>query len=307
MSTLQDYLNAVRLLIHDTNSADFTDATLTNFINQARTRVAMDTHCVRGFLSVTGGSALNTIGARENYSYSGTIGGVTVTAGGTGYTSTPTVSFTNAVGDTGTGAAATAVVTSGVVTAINMTNWGQGYGTRPTVNITGGGGSGATGTATALVNILDILSITTIWGQERIMHGFLPFSAFQTWCRQLTNQESVPSIFTLHQGVLQAFLFQIPDQAYTMEWDILTLPSALVNGTDIDSQVISPWNDAVQLFAAHLCQVSLQNFSAADYWYTGKKQSPGKYDSRIMQLPATAFSRRVFNPYRTYAKRLRRM
>jgi hypothetical protein len=306
MATLQNYIDQVRLLVHDTNSADFTDATLIQFINQARTRVAMDTHCVRGFLSVTGGSALNTIGGQENYSYSGTVGGVTVTNGGTNYVN-PSITFTNAAGDTGTGAAASAVVTSGVITAINMTNWGQGYGKAPTVNIVGGGGSGATATSTVLANILDILSITVIWGQERIMHGFLPFSAFQTWCRQLTNQESVPSIFTLHQGVLQAFLFQVPDSAYTMEWDILTLPTALVANTDVDSQVIAPWNDAVQLFAAHLCMASLQLFQQADYWYTGKKQSPGKYDSRIMQLPATAFSRRVFNPYRTYAKRLRRM
>jgi hypothetical protein len=306
MSTLQDYLNAVRSLVHDTNSSDFTDATLINFINQARTRVAMDTHCVRGFLSVTGGSALNTIAGQENYSYSGAVGGVTVTAGGTNYTN-PTITFTNASGDTGTGAAASAVVTSGVITAINMTNWGQGYGLAPTVNIVGGGGSGASAKSTVLANILDILSITVLWGAERIMHGFLPFSQFQTWCRQLTFNQSVPSIFTLHQGILQAFLFQIPDQAYTMEWDILTLPTALVNNSDVDSQVIAPWNDAVQLFAAHLCHLSLLNTQLADYFYTGKEQSPGKYDARIKQLPRTAFSRRVFNPYRTYAKRWRSM
>lgn len=306
MATLQDYINQVRLLVHDTNSSDFTDATLIQFINQARTRVAMDTHCVRGFLSVTGGSALNTIAGQENYSYSGAIGGVTVTNGGSNYTN-PSITFTNAAGDTGTGAAASAVVTNGVITGINMTNWGQGYGKAPTANIVGGGGSAATANATVLANILDILSITVLWGAERIFHGYLPFSPFQALCRQLTFNESVPSIFTLHQGILQAFLFQIPDQAYTMEWDILTLPTPLVSNTDIDSQVISPWNDAVQLFACHLCHLSLQNTQLADYFYTGKKQQPGKYDSRIMQLPATAFSRRVYNPYRTYAKRWRRM
>lgn len=306
MTTLQDYINDLRTLIHDTNSSDFTDSTLTSFINQARTRVAMDCHCVRGFLSVTGGSALNTIAGQENYLYSGTIGGVTVTNGGTGYTN-PTITFTNAVGDSGTGAAASAVVTGGVITGINMTNWGQGYGAAPTVNIVGGGGSGAAATATALTNILDILSITVIWGEERIMHGYLPFSPFQALCRQLIFNESVPSIYTLHQGILQAFLFQIPDQAYTMEWDILTLPTPLTLNTQPDVQIISPWNDAVKLYAASLCHASLGNYSMADYWYTGREQNPGKYDSRIKQLPRTAFSRRVFNPYRTYAKRWRRM
>lgn len=303
---LQDYINQVRALVNDTNGATFTDATIINFVNQARTRVAMDTHCVRGFLSVTGGNALNTIGGQENYSYSGTVGGVTVVTGGTNYTS-PTITFTNAVGDTGTGAAATAVVTGGVITAINMTNWGTGYGAAPTVNISDTTGSGASAKATVLTNILDILSITVIWGQERIMHGYLSFSAFQTWCRQLTFNENVPSIFTLHQGILQTFLFQIPDQAYTMEWDILTLPSALSNASDIESQILAPWNDAVQYFAAFLCIASIQNYQMADYWYSGNPSRPGKYDLRIKQLPATAFSRRVFNPYRTYLKRLRRM
>lgn len=306
MAQLQDYLNQLRTLIHDTNSSDFTDATLINFINQARTRIAQDTHCVRGFLSITGGSALNTIAGKENYSYNGTIGGVTLTGGGANYTN-PSVTFTNAAGDTGVGAAAKAVVTNGVITAINMTNWGQDYGLSPTVNITDSAGSGAAATSTVLANILDIISVTVLWGEERVMHGYLGFSAFQTWCRQLQNNLSVPSIYTLHQGIQQAFLFQIPDQAYPMEWDILTLPTPLVNNTDVDTQVISPWNDAVQLYAAHLCMASLQLFSAADYWYSGNPQKPGKYDTRIKQLPATAFSRRVFNPYRTYAKRLRRM
>lgn len=302
-SQLQDYLSQVRALIHDTNSANFTDATLIDFINQARARVAMDTHCVRGFLSVTGGNALNTIPGKENYLYNGTIGGVTVTAAGSNYTN-PTVTFSGGGG--GTGAAASAVVVNGKITNINMTNWGVNYGTAPTVIITDSTGTGATGTATILTNILDIISVTVIWGEERIMHGYLAFSAFQTWCRQLTNNLSVPSIYTLHQGVQQAFLFQIPDQAYTMEWDILTMPTPLVNGSDVDMQVTAPWNDAVQFFAAFLAIASLQNYSAAKFWYSPKDES-GIYDTRIKQLPARSFSRRVFNPYRTYAKRLRRM
>lgn len=303
---LQDYINQVRVLVNDTNSANFTNATLTSFINQARTRVAMDLHCVRGFLSVTGNSALNTIGAQENYNYNGSVGGITVNLPGSNYTN-PTITFTNAAGDTGTGAAASAVVLNGKITGINMTNWGVNYGLAPTVHITDTTGSGATATATVLANVLDVISITTIWGQERIMHEYLPFPQFQTWCRQLSFNESVPYLFTINKGIQQIFLFQIPDQAYTMEWDILTLPTPLVNLTDVDTQVVAPWNDAVQLFSAHLCAASLKQYNAADYWYTGMKEKPGKYDSRIKQLPATAFAYRVYNPYRTYLKRLRRV
>lgn len=69
---------------------------------------------------------------------------ITVTNGGTGYTSAPTVSIT---GGGGTGATATATVAGGVVTGITMNTLGSGYTTAPTIAFTGGGGTGATGTA----------------------------------------------------------------------------------------------------------------------------------------------------------------
>lgn len=62
-----------------------------------------------------------------------------VTNGGSGYSSSPTVTIT---GD-GSGATATAVVTSNVVTAITITAAGSGY-TNAKITITGGGGSNAT-------------------------------------------------------------------------------------------------------------------------------------------------------------------
>lgn len=76
------------------------------------------------------------------------VGTITVTAGGTGYTTAPTVTIT---GGGGSGATATATVTSGSVTAITVTNGGSGYTSAPTVTISGGGGSGAT--ATAALNV----------------------------------------------------------------------------------------------------------------------------------------------------------
>ncbi len=60
------------------------------------------------------------------------VSAVTITSGGSGYTSVPAVTFS---GGGGTGAAATAVVTGGVVTAINVTAGGSGYTTDPTVAV----------------------------------------------------------------------------------------------------------------------------------------------------------------------------
>jgi subtilisin-like proprotein convertase family protein len=58
---------------------------------------------------------------------------ITLTSGGSGYTSVPTVTLT---GGGGTGATAVATVIGGVVTAITLTNQGIGYTSAPTVMIT---------------------------------------------------------------------------------------------------------------------------------------------------------------------------
>ena len=69
-----------------------------------------------------------------------------VTAGGSGYTSAPTVTLT---GGGGSGATATATIVGDAVTSITITNFGTGYTTAPTVAFSGGGGgSGATATTT---------------------------------------------------------------------------------------------------------------------------------------------------------------
>jgi hypothetical protein len=75
----------------------------------------------------------------------GGVTGIAVNVAGTGYTSVPTVTIT---GGGGTGAAATAVISSGAVASFTVTSQGSGYTSAPTVTITGGGGTGATATAT---------------------------------------------------------------------------------------------------------------------------------------------------------------
>ena len=69
---------------------------------------------------------------------------ITVTNGGTGYFTEPTVTLT---GGGGSGATATATVFNGAITSFIITNKGTGYTSVPTVTISGGGGSGAVGTA----------------------------------------------------------------------------------------------------------------------------------------------------------------
>jgi hypothetical protein len=71
----------------------------------------------------------------------GELDSVTVTAGGSGYTSAPTV---NIIGD-GKGASATATITGDAVTSITLDTQGSGY-TFALARISGGGGTGAEAT-----------------------------------------------------------------------------------------------------------------------------------------------------------------
>ena len=74
------------------------------------------------------------------------VASTTVTAGGSSYSSEPTVTFS--APPSGVTATGTATVASNAVTAITITNPGNGYTSAPTITISGGGGTGATATAT---------------------------------------------------------------------------------------------------------------------------------------------------------------
>jgi len=78
-------------------------------------------------ISITGGNGTGAAG--EAIVLSGIITSITVTDGGSGYTSTPIVTITG----TGTGATATAVISAGILTTINVISGGTGYSSIPTV------------------------------------------------------------------------------------------------------------------------------------------------------------------------------
>lgn len=82
---------------------------------------------------------------------------ISVSAGGTGYTTAPTVAIT---GGGGTGATATAYVSGGVVTGVVVTSGGSGFTSIPTVSFSGGGGSGAAATAVYNPNIVPVTVIS---------------------------------------------------------------------------------------------------------------------------------------------------
>lgn len=71
------------------------------------------------------------------------VAGTNMTAGGSGYTSAPAVTYVGG----GTGATAIAYISGGQVVGVVVTGGGSTYASAPTVSFTGGGGTGATANA----------------------------------------------------------------------------------------------------------------------------------------------------------------
>ena len=98
-----------------------------------------------------GSSGSSGTSAIDELPLSGGISSVTMTRGGSGYTVTPTVTFS---GGGGTGAAGTATVSGGVVTGITITNPGWDYYEAPTISLDAGGAFDQEAAASATLQTL---------------------------------------------------------------------------------------------------------------------------------------------------------
>lgn len=255
MTTLSDYETQVAGdLLHDPTFVVWSQATIDRFINQARRRLVKDTGCLRAI------QAIWLTPAQDTYVY-GQVTGASVTAGGTGYTTAPTVSF---AGGGGTGVAATAVVSGGAVTAILFTAFGSGYTSAPTVTLTGGGGTGAAVSASVLtLNTYDTMGFSVFWGAQRFDLGWMTYERltafFRPWVTSSYQRLPVKWATFGNQRVVVGYP---PDQNYAAELDTVVLPTDLVLGTDVDAIPLAA-QDPIQFFAAHLAKFNQQAYGEA--------------------------------------------
>lgn len=150
---------------------------------------------------------------------------VSVTNGGTGFATAPTVVFT---GGGGTGAAATAYVDGGVITGVVVTNGGSGYTSSPSVSFTGGGGTGAAASSAFNANIYPVTVVSQTALPANIAVGMLVIirdvvgtndcrdvngghmvSAFNTGTREVSFEITVPGTDPI-SGVASAGTIRFP-------------------------------------------------------------------------------------------------
>jgi hypothetical protein len=183
------------------------------------------------------------------------------------------------------------------VQQIGMTNWGLGYISAPTVAF---GTGAATATASALVNILDIFTVSCSFGTSRCMLQWAPFSVFNAFLRQNMTWQGRPGVWSGFNEQNKFYIAPaLPDQNYPIEMDLYVLPGNLVNPTDTETQVNPPADDVVQWWAAHLALLKSQNFEQAEYYAK-------KYDAQAKKVGMSRFAPRKPNPYQTNWRRVQR-
>ncbi|HVU07656.1 MAG TPA: hypothetical protein VHG89_03840, partial [Verrucomicrobiae bacterium] len=132
----------------------------------------------------------------------GALSGVTITSGGSGYTSAPTVSF---VGGGGSGVAATAQIdpVAGTVTNVTIVTNGTGYTSAPTVvfDNDGTGGSGAVATAAIPASGLGTLAFVT----DTNRNGTWSLTFVNDTNITLTSPSGNTTNFSIGEGAAQLF------------------------------------------------------------------------------------------------------
>lgn len=183
---------------------------------------------------------------------------IVVTAGGTGYTTVPTVAFS---GGSGSGATATATIANGSVLSIALTNPGHGYlvGETVTITISGGGGSGATATVSLMPfgvagTAMEVYT-SRVWLANAAKIQVTDPGSLSAFNTVFTSTDSFLKNFFANLKQANSFLYLIADSSINALNNVNTAGSPAIttfNNQNADPQVGTPWRDSVVAFGRDL-------------------------------------------------------
>ncbi len=255
---LNKYLQRTQRLLHDPTNQYWTQSDLTAFINEARGQIAAEGQCIKVLPPSTNA-----------------IASITVTAGGSGYLSAPTVTITG----NGTGATAVAHLTADAVTSVTVSAGGTAYDNSTTISFSGSSGTGAA--ATAVINclntvtnqevytfatantfaqltagvdsILFVESIAVSWGALKPTLDQWNWNDLQAYIRSYPVVSGQPAMFAqFGQGEGgSVYIRPVPTSPLPMDWNCVCTPIDLVDDTTAEA-IPYPWTDAVPYFSAYL-------------------------------------------------------
>ena len=129
------------------------------------------------------------------------------------------------------------------------------------VSLAAGTESYAFSTFTQGANTIDVLGVTVVRGNERIALAWKPWSEFTAFMRPWVQYQQTPMVWTKY-GSNTLWVGPKPDQTYATEIDTIQVPNNLVDNTTAE-QLIYPFTDAVQYYAAYLAKKKEQSYGEA--------------------------------------------
>jgi len=279
MATLSSYITEVQRLLHDANAVFWSTSELTDYINDARERVARDTGCLRT-LQITSTPISNTGVPASIWT-----AGQAVTAGQFVFSNIFIYQVTQS-GTLGT--------TPPPYPAANYTFPPSTPFTDGTAQLTYSGPAEIIPFAT-LSNgtTLDILNVTIYWGNSRIPLRYLPWSNFNAQLRYWQNYVGRPVCFSVY-GQQQIYIGPVPDQSYAVEIDSTILPTPLTQSapTAVDP-IQDPYTTPVAFYAAYKAKYKEQSYGEAEIY----KQ---EYLKHVQAVLNSVYTRRIPDPYTTF-------
>ena len=278
-TTLQTYITEVRRLLHDAAGNFWTDSELTDYINDARNRVAADTSCSRSLASITlnvqnvTGTGDGTTGVITGVSPAPDYSWIGSAIAGTGITgivsSNPIIQQVNPTAGT--------ITVSGVATAgaVSFTYYQEAY---PYSSVTTNSDN----------PIIDVLNITAVWGNSRYVLQYKDWSIYNAMMRSYVQFQQRPAVWS-KQGQNIIWIGPIVDQQYVTEWDCVVEPKTLVSLTDAET-IAYPFTQPVKYWAAHLAKFRDGSFPEASAF-------ENKYMESVRYCLKASMIRRIPNVY----------
>ena len=279
MATLSSYITEVQRLLHDANAVFWSTSELTDYINDARERVARDTGCLRT-LQITSTPISSTGVAASIWT-----AGQAVTAGQFVFSNIFIYQVTQS-GTLGT--------TAPPYPAANYTFPPSTPFTDGTAQLTYSGPAEIIPFAT-LSNgtTLDILNVNIYWGNSRIPLRYLPWSNFNAQLRYWQNYVGRPVCFSVY-GQQQIYIGPVPDQSYAVEIDSTILPTALsLNTPNAVDPIQDPYTTPVAFYAAYKAKYKEQSYGEAEIY----KQ---EYIKHVQAVLNSVYTRRIPDPYTSF-------
>lgn len=275
-TTLQTYINTCRRLLHDAQANFWSDSELTDYINDGRNRVSVDTGCTRSLQSIV----LNVQTCTGTGTGTGTITGVSPAPDqtwigssilGSGLTG---IVSSNPIVETVTG---TTITVSGTADAgpVTFTYYQEAY---PFTSV-------PTPTGTSIV---DVPNISCIWGNTRYVLQYKPWSIYNAMMRSYVAFQQRPVVFSVY-GQNTVFIGPIVDQPYVTEWDCVITPKALSSLSDVET-ILYPYTEPVPYYACYLAKIKDSSWDEAQVF----KQ---EYFDKVKHAIAASGMRRLPNVY----------